>query len=42
MSCKNFGGNELAIMACVLGAIYLAANNKPGWGWLLFIAFCLA
>jgi len=25
-------------LACILGAIYLAANNMDGWGWLLLIA----
>jgi hypothetical protein len=32
----------LAILACIGGAIYLMANGKDGWGWLLFVAVLLA
>lgn len=28
--------------AAILGAIYLMATGKDGWGWLLFIAVILA
>lgn len=31
-------GKWLAVSACILGAVYLAANSLPGWGWLLFLA----
>lgn len=26
-------------MACVLGAILVAATGNDGWGWFLFFAF---
>lgn len=28
-------------LACILGAIYLAANGHDGWGWLIFLAICI-
>lgn len=37
MSCERF----LVILACIIGAVILASDGKDGWGWLLFIAFCL-
>ena len=32
----------LAIIACVAGATFLAYEGKDGWGWLIFLAFCLS
>ena len=29
---------KLPELICILGAIYLAANNLHGWGWLLVVA----
>ena len=34
-------GKGIAIVACVLGVVYLSANGHEGWGWLVFLAFCL-
>ena len=33
-----------AVCVCVAigGVVYLAYNDKPGWGWLIFLAICLA
>lgn len=25
------------IVSVVAGVVYLAANEKPGWGWLIFL-----
>ena len=33
---------NMASTACIIGAIYLAANDKEGWGWLLFAAILIA
>ena len=27
---------------CVCGATYLISIDKKGWGWLIFLAICLA
>lgn len=32
---------SLAVLAAVLGAIYLAYYEKPGWGWMIFLAIAL-
>jgi hypothetical protein len=32
----------LPCLAAVVGAAVLAFYGKDGWGWLLFIAVCLA
>lgn len=37
----NEKGKWIAISACVVGVIYLAADGREGWGWLIFLAFCL-
>jgi hypothetical protein len=29
--------DKLFDMACVAGIVYLAANGKDGWGWLIFL-----
>lgn len=29
------------VMACVVGATYLAYHEKAGWGWLIFTAIVL-
>lgn len=34
--------NRLAIIVCLLGAIWLASLGKDGWGWLLFVAVLLS
>jgi hypothetical protein len=26
-------------LACAIWAIIMAMHDKPGWGWLLFVAF---
>ncbi len=28
-------------LVCVSGAVWLLAHDKPGWGWLLFVAVLL-
>ena len=35
---KNVVIKGLPEAACILGAIYLAANGLDGWGWLLVVA----
>lgn len=37
----NLGVN-LAALACIGIAWYLAANDKEGWGWFLFVALLCA
>lgn len=32
---------SLVVLAAVLGAIYLAYYEKPGWGWMIFLAIVL-
>lgn len=34
---KNFDFVNLFRIALVFGIVYLAVNNKDGWGWLTFI-----
>ena len=29
------------VLACVIGATYLAYHEKSGWGWLIFTAVVL-
>jgi hypothetical protein len=29
--------DRLFDIACVAGIVYLAANGKDGWGWLIFL-----
>jgi hypothetical protein len=29
--------DRLFDMTCVAGIVYLAANGKDGWGWLIFL-----
>jgi hypothetical protein len=33
---------EMATTICILGAIYLAANDQEGWGWLIFAAILIS
>lgn len=28
----------ITIVSIACGVVYLAANDKPGWGWLIFLA----
>ena len=37
----NLGVNLVAL-ACVVAAGYLAAHDRDGWGWFLFIGFLCA
>jgi hypothetical protein len=37
MSC----GKGIALAACIVSVVYLSANGHDGWGWLIFLAFCL-
>lgn len=32
-------GEALVDVALIAGIIYLSANNKEGWGWLLLFLF---
>lgn len=32
----------IVVCACVAGSVYLASQDKNGWGWLIFIAFVVA
>lgn len=32
----------LTIICCLAGSAVLAWFDKPGWGWFLFLAFCVA
>ena len=32
---------EIAMVALVAATIYLAYHKKDGWGWLVFIIFCV-
>ena len=32
---------NLASLACVIGAIYLASTGTNGWGWFLFTSVIL-
>ncbi len=32
----------VCLIATVAGIVYLAYNDKPGWGWLVFIAVLIA
>jgi len=34
---KNFDLINLFRIALVLGIVYLAANDKDGWGWLTVV-----
>ena len=34
-------GKWIAISACILGVVYLAANGFDAWGWLIFLAIML-
>jgi hypothetical protein len=34
---KNFDLINLFRIALVLGIVYLAVNDKDGWGWLTFV-----
>lgn len=34
-------GKWIAISACILGVVYLAANDLDAWGWLIFLAILL-
>ena len=27
-------------LALTAGAVYLAANDRDGWGWLIFVLLC--
>jgi hypothetical protein len=29
-------------LACAIGTVVMAMHDKPGWGWLLFVAFATA
>lgn len=31
-------GNYLTVISCLGVAAYLAATNKEGWGWFVFVA----
>lgn len=31
----------LPSVACIVGATLLAMNDKPGWGWMLFVGLLL-
>lgn len=30
------------IVSAIAGTVFLAYNDRPGWGWLIFITFILA
>jgi hypothetical protein len=34
-------GKALAVIAAIAGAVFLAYNEKPAWGWLIFVAVVL-
>jgi hypothetical protein len=36
---KNLDFVNLFRIALVLAIVYLAANDKDGWGWLTFLLF---
>lgn len=31
----------ICIFAAIVGAVYLAYNEKSGWGWMIFLAVIL-
>lgn len=33
----DFNYDKLIDLALIAGVVILAANNKEGWGWLIFI-----
>ena len=33
-------GLTLVRLALIAGAVYLAANGRDGWGWLIFVLVC--
>lgn len=33
---------NLFSLGCVAGAVTMALHDKPGWGWLVFLAFITA
>lgn len=32
----------LATISAIAGAVYLASNDKSGWGWLIFLAVLIS
>lgn len=39
---KNINWKTILQIVLVLGICYLAANNKDGWGWLVFILIIIS
>jgi hypothetical protein len=35
-------GSKVVCLASIAGAVFLAANDKEGWGWLIFVAMLTA
>ena len=34
-------GHTLTSICAIVGAAFLAYHDRPGWGWLIFLAVCL-
>lgn len=34
---RYFNYDKLIDLALIAGVVFLAANDKEGWGWLIFI-----
>lgn len=34
-------GFTTVLIILIIGIVYLAVNNKDGWGWLVFLAFIM-
>lgn len=37
----NLTWNQAIAIIAIMCAFYLALDGKDGWGWMLFLAFCL-
>lgn len=35
---SKLAAQTIIVTACIAGAVYLAANGKDGWGWLIVLA----
>jgi len=38
----SFFWYNLVPLTCLVAAVMMAMYDKPGWGWFLFVAVCLA
>jgi len=42
MTSMSFFWYNLFSLSCVAAAVTMALYDKPGWGWFLFVAACMA